>query len=328
MGSSVILPTPGQPKTGADPAFSTAAQPNIVSFGFDKVGPPSTLYLQRDDVLILQAASTQNGEVVRFTARFLLPYVIQPGQPDTLPKGAIAQPVAGLGTVVTVQRDVPAAVAANIFATQVTLPLAEGYLLAIAATATVAQAHGVTFARASLARRPIAPTIQVVESSQVLFADYVQGSGPVGWPGGRVVYSTENSGALVDSTLGNPAAGADWTFTFATLTRARVQNVNAQLVIANAGVARIIRVQVKDGGGNILWQSAAQQTGAINTTVQVSMAGNNVTTTSDPTTLNIGLPSPLIVAGGWTLGTSTVGINAADQWSNIRVTQEQYVDAG
>lgn len=162
----------------------------------------------------------------------------------------------------------------------------------------------------------------------MFFGDYPTQTAPVGWPGGRILNSTEGPGRLRTVAVSNPGAGADWSLTVPTNGQWRISSLNAQLAIANAGVARIVRIQILGAGGQLVWQSAAQQTGAINTTVQVSAAPGQVTTVVDTTTLNIAIPGLTLMNGTHVIRTSTSNINAGDQWSNIAVQVEEWLQVG
>jgi hypothetical protein len=323
VGSSVILPSPGQPKTGPDPNFTSGSIPNIVTFSLKGLEPPSPLYIQRDDQLVIEGVSSLVGTSVIVTARLLLASAPTAGQPDTGHHDPVDAALGG-NPVVTIQQvmQIPSAFTAAIL----TLPLAEGYLLSVTAVGgpVSASARGQLFIRLWINRG--ATFVGSPNAAQILVSDYVTINAPIGWPASRVLYPTEGPGNLREVTVANPAAGADWSLTVPSLTRWRIQNFNAQLVIANAGVARIIRAQLKTGAGVVMHQAAAQQTGAVNTTVQVSGSSGQITSVVDTTTLNLPLPGQVVVASGEILAVSTSNINAGDQWSNIRVLVEEWLD--
>lgn len=323
MGSSVILPEPGQPGPQQPGDFVAGSIPNIVTFGFDKVGPPSAVYVQRDDQLVFEGQSLISGnlEAVTINARLLSATAPVGGQPGTGPFGPPGAPLVG-NYIVGIQRTI-----ANLPLASpqiVTIPLAEGYLLSLTVACSAALARGQTFVRAWINRGPTA--INNPNAANILLSDYVTQAAPVGWPVGRVVFPTEGPGNLRTVSVTNPAAGADWTTFVPSGARWRVQSWNAQLVIANAGVARIIRSIVQDTVPNIVWQGSPSQTGAINTTVQVSASSGNFTAAGDPGTITLALPSPCMVPSAGAVRVSTSNINAADQWSLIRMQVEEWAD--
>lgn len=325
MGSSVILPSPGQPKEGPDPNFISASQPNVVSFGFKGIDPPSPLYLQRDDVLVLEV----QGNVpvtISINGRLLLAPAPRGGQPQ--PPETAGQAVVPLDVAAVIQPFQTAFRYTSVVGAtqQIIVPMWEGYLLSVSVTDGGSSQRGVTFVRAFIARAPTTPLAPF--PVYPLFSDYTTQNHVIGWPGGRTVYSTEGPGQLAISTVGNPAAGADWTLTVPLNFRDRIQSFNAQLVTSATVANRIVRVQNISGLGGIIWQSAAQQAIPASTTAQVSGSSTNVPSITDPTTVNLALPSPDFLRSGDKLAVSTVGLQAGDQWSNITVELEQWVDSG
>jgi len=321
MGST--LTPPGQPGPLQPGEFMGASSPNAVSWAFDGIDPPAGLYVQRDDTLVLEAFST-TVDLVTVTARLLLPMPSRGGQPSDGVQGQPATPAPGGANIVTIQRTlVPGT--SGLFAS-VVIPLAEGYLLSIAVTAATPIQRGITFVRAFLARNAITNAITFPITNYVLFADYVSSLSPTGWPAGRTIYPTEGPGNLRTAVVGSPGAGSDWQITVPSGVRWRVQSLNAQLAIVNSGTPRVVRLKVADVATHLLWQAAAQQAGAVNTTVQLSACSGQVTSTIDTTTLNVCLPSPLMMATGATLTSSTINIVGSDQWSNIALQVEEWLD--
>lgn len=325
MGSSVILPTPGQPKEGPDPNFISASQANVVSFGFHGIDPPSPLYIQRDDVLVLEVQANL-PITISINGRLLLAPAPRGGQP---------QPVATEGKSV-VPLDVAAVIqpfqtafryTSVVGATQqLILPLWEGYLLSVSVTDGGSSQRGVTFVRAFIARQPTTPLAPF--PVYPLFSDYTTQNHVIGWPGGRTVYPTEGPGQLAISTLGNPAAGADFLFTVPLNFRDRIQSFTATLTTSANVANRIIRSRTIAGTGQLTWQGQPSAAVVASSTVIVSAANGQYTGTTDPATVNLSLPSPCFLRSGDQFGVNTTGIQVGDQWSNIVVELEQWVDSG
>lgn len=326
MGSSVILPPPGQPKTGPDPTFKSAALPNQVTFGFNQIGPPSPLYVQRDDVLVCNAIALA-GDTVTFNIRLLQVPFPQGAQPAK----SGADPAAGLVTL-------PAQIVSGQVVISLPTPgtftqkfqiLSEGYLLGVTAldSGTVVS-RGATFARAWLSRGTAPGQTQAF---QLLFADYVTVNSPIGWPGARTLYPTDGSGNIKEYTVANPAAGADWTVQFGPTARERIISANAQLLTSAAVANRIVRAQLLDGAGNLVYQGPPNQVIAAGVTAQVSISPATNQATTDTTSVGIPLPpGPHLTnqtgASVASLKTVTLNLQAGDQWSNIRVLVEEWVD--
>ncbi len=321
----IFSATPGQPGPMRHGEFQSASIPNVVSFGFQGISPPSPLYVQRDDTLFLELISAVGfSDLINFTTRLMLPQPSVAGQPDR-PGAPPSELTLGGNTIVTIQN----ALKGNGLGTLVLLqvPLTEGYLLscgAIGGTGANSQ-RGIDFVRAFIARgAPVSPT---PFTTWTLFADYVTAAQPVGWPGGRQVYPTEGAGAIVNTNPANPAAGADFTITMPTNGRVRVSTLNAQLVTSATVINRIVRVQIKNGLGNLVYQAPPQQVIPASTTAQVTFAPGQITSVVDVTTVNVPLPGPVVLGGGFTLGTSTTNLQIGDQWSNISLSSEQWLDA-
>ncbi len=315
-----FLPPPGQPDPKMDPKFRSGSQPALVSFAFDKIGPPSTLYIQRDDVLSIRAVSSLVGESVSISVRLLLPVAQKTGQPDTPPQPeSEARAKAGNFIQTNLEKiSLPVARVQGFLIKQ----LAEGYLLSVVAGPGLATFRGQTYVSALLSRDK-AGGIPLVQG---LFGDYVAGNQVALYPGGRTLHLTEGPGWKHSIQQANPAAGADWTFTVAAGQRLRLESLSAQLVAANAGVARAVELIVDDGV-NVLLRVAANATQPINTTARYSIGALSTPSTIIATDLIINIPTPLILEPGWRVRTNTVNINPADQWSAIWLNVEEWLDA-
>src|SRR5271157_90653 len=351
MGSSPIpqqgttVPTPGQPGPLAPGEWQSSASPTVVSFKHHMIEPPTALYVQTGDTLIVDTSTNvPSSDTVVVTARLLLPYppfpqqpsdsvaaAAMPGAPTAAQLAAAAAGQAGASQpsvpprpayIQQLQITVPTIV--QVGAT-VRLPLIEGYLLSVAAYCSNATVRGQTFARVWLQQRGVTAT--GLPAAMCLFADYPTAYAPVGWPGGRVSYPTEGPGAIVEILVGNPAAGADWTYSFNGQTRARIQSVGARLVTSATAGNRMARIQIVSSGGTIVWSAPPQQVLAASLTAQFSAAPAQVTSVVDTLTLVSPLPSPAILAPNETLRVSTLNIQAGDQWSNIVIVAEQWLDA-
>src|SRR5260370_7366021 len=80
-----MLPRRGPPGAMQPGEFVGAALPNIVTFGLDRVAPPSPTYIQRDDVLAFWITSSV-VETITFNWRQLLAPFPRGGQPFTGPQ--------------------------------------------------------------------------------------------------------------------------------------------------------------------------------------------------------------------------------------------------
>lgn len=319
----VLIAPPGQPAPMKPDEFASGSIPNVVSFAFQNIGPPSPLYIQRDDVLVVEGISAI-ADSLNVVARLLLATPPIPGQPDTqLPPGAKITGMVGGTPIVTIGPTFK--IPANNTAALVTIPLAEGYLLSLAVAAvTGSTIRGQTFVRAWIARGPASVTNP--NAGLLLTADYVVKGQPTTWPGGRVISSVEGPGNLAVETVANPAAGADWSLAITTQQRWRIAALNAQLLTSAAAGNRTVRLQLKDSGAVVFYQSAPSANIPASTTAQVSAGPGQVTSTVDATTINVTLPGTPYLTQTMTLAVSTLGLLAGDQWSAIRVATEEWMD--
>jgi hypothetical protein len=319
VGSSVILPPTGQPDVGPDPNFKTLSTPNIVSFGFKGIGPPSNTYIQRDDILVLAAASSIAGESVNFTVRILQPHTPEAGQPDAPPSPRPPDATtSGNNIQVGTFALAPAALRAY---SAIVLPLQEGYLLDVTANPTLALNRGRTYASAVLKRS----SLTVVSPEQALFADYVTTNTPAFYPGGRFLHLTEGPGFSRSLNIPNPAAGADFSLTLAAAQRLSVKSFNSVFTASAAVANRNLNIVIDDGV-NVVWQDDVSVSVTAGQAVSMSGAMFNQPTGVLATVLFVSIPSGLYLEPGWRFRSFTGSIQAADQWSGIWLAVEEWMD--
>lgn len=327
MGSSVILPSPGQPREGPDPSFHTPAVPNLVKFKFELVDPPAALYIQRDDLLTLEGFSTIAGESLILTMRLLLPFAQAPGQPDKPPEsGPAGGPLVGPGYIQTIQVAMPMPLAQTSTA-KVTV-LTEGYLLSLSILANQAAVRGQTFARSWLARGPsgIAPA----NSFEQLAGGYCTTTVPVVWPNSSILLPTDGAGFVNVYTPANPAAGADINVSTTRGARSRLQGFKATLVTSAAAGNRFPSFEIADTA-YATFQYQVQDTVAVPaaTTITYSLApgGTNVRGAGAPIFATLPLPSPFFSRGNIQIASVTQGLLGGDQWSALVISVEEWFDS-
>jgi hypothetical protein len=328
MGSAPIpqqgttIPTPGQPQPLQPGEWQPSASPTVVNFKAGHIEPPSAQYVQTGDQLVCTAASlTGNNDTVTFLVRLLLPIPPQPGQPDG--SGLPAPGMAASQRAVIQQLVTTVAVVGGATAT-VKLALQEGFLLSVAAVGTNLLGRGILFLRCYLQQR--AGLGAALTPSMLLFADYTDSKAPIGWPGGRILYPTEGPGLGQELTVGNPAAGADWLYTVPAGTRLRISSWSAVLTTSATVSNRFVQALIKTSAGAIGWQAISSQAIAASTTAQVSAAPGQYTATGILLSVTAPLPSPCILLAQEQIGTLTQNLQAADQWSSIRLLTESWLD--
>jgi len=324
QGGKPNLPVAGQPAPMQPGEFAPGSVANITTFGFDKVSPPSTLYVQRDDQLILETASQQGiVETVRFTTRLLRVPEPQGGQPEQGGVGQHPGQIITRGIIEPAAFDLPGL--ANRALARRIVQMQEGYLLSVVAGATAAIQRGQTWVRAYLLRgvTNISPLAQ--NAAQILLSDYTYIGQPIGWPGGRQMQSVESMGFRHSIQVANPAAGTDWTFTAAVQQRVAVISFSAIFTAAAAAASRNVTIIVDDGA-NTVWQDDVSASITISQVATVNGSQTQAPAGIIATTLFVVLPPGLILPPGWRIRSSTANINAGDQWSAIWLNVDEFID--
>lgn len=291
----------GQPAPLGKDEFVSASVPNVVTFNVKNVAPPSPLYVQRDDVLVLQAISGVGGNLFTATARLLLPD----------------------GSISIIQQVLrPTGLYA---AAQLAIVLSEGYLLSVAVACNSASTRGIAFAAAFIARGGTT----AASAALGLFSDYVTVRQVVSWPGGRQIHPTEGPGNMRVITVAVPATGAEWTQTVQNGARWRIMGIEAKLITAVAVAARVPKVQFFDTLSSLPFYTAVpSQAVAAATTVQVCAAPGAASSAPELTTVNQALPTDMILSGlnPTTISSLTSLLQAGDAYTNISLFVEEWLD--
>jgi hypothetical protein len=320
-----LLTPPGQPAPLAAGEFVQSGPPTLVTFRFTDVPPPSPLYVQRDDQLVVAGQTLASGEALNIVARLLPAVGWPPGQPTPSGASAAPAPMPG-GPVPIIPITQTLTVAAGASSTQVAIALQEGYLLSLAITGTQATARGQTFCRAYIGRG--SQTAYLSGVTALLISDYVSRGHAAGWPYGVTKHPLEGPGYVSSINLSNPAAGADWSYYFPNYTQQRLQLASAQLTTSATAGSRNVRVRLKDGVGNVIWLSQAQQSLPASTTNRLAIGSASSSSIIDTTTILCPIPAGLILPPGATVETSTLNIQSGDQWAAIYILAEQWVPCG
>jgi hypothetical protein len=290
----------GQPLPKQPGDFTPAAQSQVVSWQLRRVPPPSALYVNVNDKLVVFAASSQVSEVVTINYRLLRAAdgVIVPGQFTVAP--AAFRGIAGQQA-----------------------QMAEGFLLSVSVTAAAAITRGQTFVRVFLGSGPFGAS----EPSYMLMADYATNIMAPAHPNGRVLSPVEGPGNLRNVAGLAPGAGSEWLISVPANARWRVQSVLATLTtsaaVANRGVAlRVFEASAPAGGYPTNFAQVAS------TTVVYSFGAGLGVQSSASGFSNMGFPSALIIGGPGTnnLQSLTGSIQAGDQWGAPTALVEEWLD--
>jgi hypothetical protein len=321
-GSPNLQP-PGQPSDSPFDVESARIQTiaNVTSFSFHEVEPPSPLYVQRDDTMVILAAAnpTFGNANVTFALRMLLTPFAQGGQPGE-PKNL--ERYIREGTIQTIQNVLLAS--GGVGPQTDRIILTEGYLLSVAAYTQGVARRGAVFARAYLIRSPNGPVSGIPVLP--LFADYIGIYSPIGWPGGRWLWPEEGAGTFVSATVANPGAGADWTFTAPGTTQVRIIGTSATLTTSAAVANRVPELIFDDGAAPPFAFGTPNQSVPASQTVKVGGTNAPMGAAANVADVMVSIPQGIILRPGSRISSNTINIQGADQWSNIRVYAEQLID--
>jgi len=323
MASSVNAVTPGQPAPTNSADWQSGSIPNIISFRFDAVQPPSLVYVQRDDLLVVNA-NTQlaAGDVLTITARLLEPTAQTPAQP--LPAAQAMNPIGvttGPGHIQPIQQVLK--VAAGGATASVIVPLMEGYLLSVAVSSANALTIGETFVSVFIGRG--SPGGATPTPAQLLIADYMTSTIPAGWPSVFLRSGSANSGAL-GSVIGSaPLAGHEWSYMSPAHLRTRVHSITATLSTSAVVANRTVRIHILDTTPSDLGFYATAVTQAASLIYRYTFALGIGRVDDSAGSKNVNLPLPQVdLLPGWQVLSDTLLIDPGDQWSAPVLNVEQW----
>lgn len=163
-------------------------------------------------------------------------------------------------------------------------------------------------------------------AGQLLCAGYPGAGAAIGFPQTPATSPVAGAGLTAATTVSNPAAGADWTYTVPAGLQQTLISVRAVLTTSATVANRFPVLRITSPTGQILADVSALAAQTAGTTITyVWMAGapaNNVNNVQQ-----MALPSGLRLLGGSTIQTITSGIQAGDQWSAITITYTQFISA-
>lgn len=281
---------------GSDDFKVYTARP-AVGFLSRAVQPPSDLYVQVGDALEVVACTDTFNEVITVSYRLLRP-------DGVLVNGQFVFPIAAAYTPQSFSE-----------------PLAEGFLLSLAVSAAQAQTRGQTFVRAFLTSSGSGSGVPV----STLMADYVTKQMTPAAPNGRVVGPTEGPGVVYNSSVANPAAGAE--FLIPMPLNARWNPISVAATFTASGVAgnRTPRLRLGNGVTDALLIGATPAIIASSAKRIYWMQGVQPYVDSPG---DIFLPLPTFIRSTFLnrFSSATDGILAGDQWSNIQFMVEEWLD--
>lgn len=269
----------------------------LVEFAQQHVQPPSRYYVTRDDVLQLLISAPIVATTVQLSMRFMS------AQGEVLPwfETYTVGPTAGAPTVISI-------------------PNAEGYLLSVSAY-TPSAPRGQCFISLAVKRGSGSGDSTF---GDILLQGYPGQVGGIAYPQSPLESALSGRGRMRSIALANPAAGADWTETVPAGVTWILRAVTATLTTSGTVATREINLVVQDATPHVLFESPGGNTEAA-TLADVFSWFNGSSTTFEGAVVNGGLPAEFRLPAGWIVKTSTANIEAADQWSAITLTVEEFI---
>lgn len=276
------------------------SSPREVQLAAKEVQPPSPLYLQAEDSLILNLICATILVATSFSLqlRWL--------RPD--------------GEIVSTRKRIDA----PFLPQTLTFTLGEGFLLSATLTPLVLnplQYNGV-FCTLTVER-------DLPEAGfyhWVLFADYISGNHFPTWPYGVQIKLTDGAGRIRSITGTAPAVGADVSETVPSSVRWRLLSFTATLT-TSAVVANRFPVYVIDDGANILFRSPPVASVPASTTVSLNLENVGSTVGASVSTQVLPYDSSILLAASFRIRTVTSLIDAGDQWTAPHYLVQEWQDS-
>lgn len=163
-------------------------------------------------------------------------------------------------------------------------------------------------------------------AGQLLTSGYPGASAAIGFPQTPATVPSAGAGLTAASTVANPAAGADWTYTVPAGVQQTLISVRAVLTTGASALTAPVILRITSPTGQIIADVSALATqGAGVAVTYVWMAGAQ--STSSTNFQQMSLPTGLRLLPGSTIQTISGGIVATDQWSAITITYTQFISA-
>lgn len=284
------------------PPAAILSRPQQVSFGFEKITPPSPLYIQRDDLLQVRidAPIVSTGPLL-VQGRMLMP----PDQREPL------------GEIQPISFPIPTPPTGTTYRS---FNLQEGYLLSLVifSTGSLVQRGGV-FAQVQLIKGGTGQTAVV----ETLISDFLVGSTPIAWPNAALRNSVEGPGRLRSITGTLPAAGADISETVPAGVRWRFISLQATLTTSATVVNRQPAAVLDDGVNAYFTGPQLQASTASQTTVWTFSVAGILNGTAGQTVNSI-VPPGVLLPAGHRIRTRTANLQVGDTWTAPQYLVEEW----
>jgi len=269
-----------------------------VGFNMADVQPPGSEYLTRDTCLQINIYPTTTTSTVKVSYKIMLP-----DGKINLAQETLAVTTAG---------------ALN----QTIRNLTEGFLLSLAVTITNASTvhRGDTFVQVGLSFGSTSASPMY----RLLCSGFVTTTVALAWPEGNLSDSLTGPGLLQSVTVATPGADTDWSYTFPAGFRYWVHSIAALFTTSSTVATRDAAAVFKDASANILWKLAGS-VGQTASLAEYYLWGEAGTLAQDIIKNQvITMPGEFFAYPGYTVGSATTGMQAADQWSAIQLGYETW----
>lgn len=163
-------------------------------------------------------------------------------------------------------------------------------------------------------------------AGQLLTSGYPGPGAAIGFPQTPAIVPSAGAGLTAASTVANPAAGADWTYTVPAGVQQTLISVRAVLTTGGTAPTAPVLLRITSPTGQIIADLAALSTQGTSVTVTY-MWSAGAQSSSSTNFQQMSLPAGLRLLPGSTIQTITGGIAAGDQWSAITITYTQSIAA-
>ncbi len=181
--------------------------------------------------------------------------------------------------------------------------------------------RGQTLVSIVIARPPVGSFV----SKTLLAQDYLTSLNGPFWPYPRSVQGYEGPGVFRSIVVGAPAAGSDWSTGAPGNSRWRIRGGVATLLTSAVAGVRQVGIIFTDPTIVRLFQIESASTQLASTTQLYDLVPGYAPTALISTHQPIGIPLDMQLQAGFTIQSTTVGLLAGDQWSNIQLSVEEWI---
>lgn len=204
------------------------------------------------------------------------------------------------------------------------IPLIEGFLMGVTIIdSTGNNVRGNVFITAQIMRG----TSTNNRTVRLLFADYVVGNQPIGYPFSRTTQSIDGRGAIVFQVGGAAGAGNETGFGLTAPGQRLSVHCASLTFVASAAVAnRVPEFRLIRNGANIVWRMPYPGNITAGQTINITLMAGGPSPVVVGTTAILPLPVPTILIPADSIQTVTAGLQAGDQYTITNMSGEAWVN--